>query len=217
VTPERKGTVPLDVQVARERQRRKRLRRVAFVLAPLAVWLWVRLLTGNPVSPGWPDLPPEAAVWIPLVAIVLLLGGLMVLPMVSNGRSPETVFLPEQIGGELRRRPRLGPVVGEVRHTLEVFLNHQQFRDRMGGQPRRGILFEGPPAPARPTPPRQWPRRRGCPSSSSPRPRSRACGTAPPPARSAPTSGGCARSPASKAGRSVSSRSSTPSAPAGAA
>jgi cell division protease FtsH len=32
-----------------------------------------------------------------------------------------------------------------VRHTLEVFLNHQQFRDQMGGQPRRGVLFEGPP------------------------------------------------------------------------
>ena len=137
--------MPLDVQVARERQRRKRLRRVAFVLAPLAVWLWVRLLTGNPVSPGWPDLPPEAAVWIPLVAIVLLLGGLMVLPMVSNGRSPETVFLPEQIEVSFDDVLGLGPVVGEVRHTLEVFLNHQQFRDRMGGQPRRGILFEGPP------------------------------------------------------------------------
>ena len=39
----------------------------------------------------------------------------------------------------------LGPVLTEVRHTLEVFLNHQHFRDRHGRPPRRGILFEGPP------------------------------------------------------------------------
>jgi cell division protease FtsH len=141
----KEGAVPPDVQVARERQRRRRLRRVAIVLAPLAIWLWVRLLTGNPVSPGWPHLPPEAAVWIPLGGIVLLLGGLMVLPMVGNSRSPETIFLPEQIEVTFDDVLGLGPVLGEVRHSLEVFLNHQQFRDRMGGQPRRGILFEGPP------------------------------------------------------------------------
>jgi cell division protease FtsH len=145
VSLSKEGAVPLDVRVARERQRRKRLRRVAMVLAPLAIWLWVRLLIGNPVSPGWPDLPAEAAVWIPLFALVLLLGGLMILPMVGNGRSPETIFLPEQIEVTFDDVLGLGPVLGEVRHTLEVFLNHQQFRDRMGGQPRRGILFEGPP------------------------------------------------------------------------
>jgi cell division protease FtsH len=137
--------VPLDVQVARERQRRKRLRRIVIALAPLAIWLWVRLLTGNPVSPGWPNLPPEAMIWLPLLAIVLLLGGLMVLPMVGNGRSPDTTFLPEQIEVAFDDVIGLGAVLGEVRHTLDVFLNHQQFRDRMGGQPRRGILFEGPP------------------------------------------------------------------------
>ncbi len=39
----------------------------------------------------------------------------------------------------------LGPVLSEVRQSLEVFLNHRHFRDHMGGQPRRGLLFEGPP------------------------------------------------------------------------
>jgi cell division protease FtsH len=137
--------VPLDVQVARERQRRRRLRRIALALAPLAIWLWARLLTGNPVSPGWPDLPPEAVIWLPGLGIVLLLAALLIFPMVSNGRSPEVVYLPEQIEVTFEDVLGLGPVLGEVRHTLDVFLNYRQFRDRMGGQPRRGILFEGPP------------------------------------------------------------------------
>ncbi|MBS1195821.1 MAG: hypothetical protein H6R33_541, partial [Actinobacteria bacterium] len=70
--------MPLDVQVTRERQRRRRLRRILIVLSPLVIWLWVRLLTGNPVSPGWPDLPPEAVYWIPGIVIVLILGVMLV-------------------------------------------------------------------------------------------------------------------------------------------
>jgi SpoVK/Ycf46/Vps4 family AAA+-type ATPase len=30
-------------------------------------------------------------------------------------------------------------------HTLDVFLGYATFRERLGGNPRRGILFEGPP------------------------------------------------------------------------
>jgi len=137
--------VPLDVQAARERQRRKRLRRLMVVLTPLAVWLWVRLLSGNPVSPGWPHLAPEVTFWVFAFAAILVLGAIVMLPMISSGRSPETIFLPEQIEVGFDDVLGLGPVLGEVRHTLDVFLNHQQFRERMGGQPRRGILFEGPP------------------------------------------------------------------------
>ncbi len=137
--------MPLDVQAARERQRRKRLRRLMVVLTPLAVWLWVRLLSGNPVSPGWPHLAPEVTFWVFAFAAILVLGAIVMLPMISSGRSPETIFLPEQIEVGFDDVLGLGPVLGEVRHTLDVFLNHQQFRERMGGQPRRGILFEGPP------------------------------------------------------------------------
>ncbi len=137
--------MPLDVQVTRERQRRRRLRRILIVLAPLVIWLWARLLTGNPVSPGWPDLPPEAVYWIPGIVIVLILGAVMIVPMMGSGRSPETIFLPEQIDVTFDDVLGLGPVLTEVRQSLEVFLNHRHFRDDMGGQPRRGILFEGPP------------------------------------------------------------------------
>ena len=137
--------VPVDVQITRELQRGRRLRRLAWIMSPLVAWLWVRILSGNPVSPGWPQLPPEAIYWLPGVFIILLLGVVLIGPMLGNGRSPEIVFLPEQIDISFADVKGLGPVLPEVRHTLDVFLNHQQFRDKMGGQPRRGILFEGPP------------------------------------------------------------------------
>ena len=135
----------VDVHATRERQRRRRLRRIAWVLAPLVAWMWLRILDGNPVSPGWPHLPEEAMIWLPGIVIILLLGVVLIAPMLGNGRSPEVVFLPEQIDVGFDDVVGLGPVLHEVRHTLDVFLNHQAFRDRMGGQPRRGILFEGPP------------------------------------------------------------------------
>jgi ATP-dependent Zn protease len=137
--------MPVDVQITRERQRRRRLRRVAWIMSPLVAWLWLRIISGSPVSPGWPDLPPEAVYWLPGVFIILLLGVVLIVPMLGNGRSPEVIFLPEQIDVSFDDVKGLGPVLSEVRHTLDVFLNHQRFRDQMGGQPRRGILFEGPP------------------------------------------------------------------------
>jgi ATP-dependent Zn protease len=135
----------VDVQVTRERQRRRRLRKVAWILSPLVLWLWLRILDGNPVSPGWPDLPSDAMIWLPGILIILLIGVVLVAPMLGSGRSPETIYLPEQIDISFDDVKGLGPVLGEVRHTLDVFLNHQRFRDQMGGQPRRGVLFEGPP------------------------------------------------------------------------
>ena len=135
----------VDVQVTRERQRRKRLRRVAILLSPPVAWLWLGIASGNPVSPGWPHLPPEAMFWLPGILIILLLAVVLIAPMLGNGRSPETIYLPEQIEVGFDDVKGLGPVLGEVRHTLEVFLNHRHFRDDMGGQPRRGVLFEGPP------------------------------------------------------------------------
>lgn len=137
--------MPFDVEVSRERRRQRRLRRLAWFLAPIVAWLWLRIAAGNPVSPGWPDLGPDAATWLPGFFVILLLVLLILGPMLGNGRSPEVVYLPEQIDISFDSVKGLGPVLVEVRHTLEVFLNHQRFREEMGGAPRRGILFEGPP------------------------------------------------------------------------
>ncbi len=136
---------PVDVQVTRELQRNRRLRRILWVIGPLAAWMWVRLIDGNPVSPGLPQLGPDAVLWLPGLLIVLLIAAALIIPMVGHGRSPEIVFLPEQIDIGFDQVRGLGPVLGEVEHTLQVFLNHRHFRDQMGGAPRRGILFEGPP------------------------------------------------------------------------
>ena len=136
----------IDVTATRERQRRRRLIRLSgFFLLPIAAFLWYRMLTSNPISPGLPNLPPEAVFWLPGLAIILLLGLVMLGPMLSNGRSPHSIFLPEQIEIGFSDVKGLGAVVAEVRHTLEVFLNHKRFKVEMGGQPRRGVLFEGPP------------------------------------------------------------------------
>ncbi|HSM02118.1 MAG TPA: AAA family ATPase [Acidimicrobiia bacterium] len=137
--------MPFDVEVSRERRRQRRLRRLAWFLAPIVAWLWLRIAAGNPVSPGWPDLGPDAATWLPGFFVILLLVLLILGPMLGNGRSPEVVYLPEQIDVSFDSVKGLGPVLVEVRHTLEVFLNHQRFREEMGGAPRRGVLFEGPP------------------------------------------------------------------------
>ncbi|MGD2050881.1 MAG: AAA family ATPase [Acidimicrobiia bacterium] len=135
----------IDVAEARERDRRRRLRRVLFVLGPIGAWLWWRIISGNPVSPGMPDFGPNAILWLPGLALILILGLVIVLPMLGNGRSPHTIYLPEQIEIGFDDVRGLGGVLDEVRHTLDVFLNHARFRAEMGGNPRRGVLFEGPP------------------------------------------------------------------------
>jgi ATP-dependent Zn protease len=135
----------VDVARAREEQRRKRLRRVAWLLAPVVAWLWIRVAAGNPVSPGWPDFGPDFMMWLPLLLIVLLIGTLILVQTLGNGRSPDIMFLPEQIDVGFDDIRGMGQVRVEVEHSLDVFLNHRHFTDDMGGRPRRGLLFEGPP------------------------------------------------------------------------
>lgn len=100
---------------------------------------------GNPVKPGFPHLPETAVFWLPGILLVVLLGLVFILPMLGNGRSPHTIYLPEQIEVGFDDVKGVGGVVDEVRRTLQVFLNHQRFRDDLGGTPRRGVLFEGAP------------------------------------------------------------------------
>jgi cell division protease FtsH len=79
---------------------------------------------------------PEAMLWLPALLIVLLIAVVMLLPMLGQGRSPHLTYRPEQIDVGLR---------DEVTKTLNLFLGYATFKDRLGGNPRRGILFEGKP------------------------------------------------------------------------
>src|SRR5207247_5385697 len=77
--------------------------------------------------------------------LVGALGAVMVLPMVLNSRSPHILIPPDQIETGLTEVKGLDTQVDEVVRTLDVFMGYATFRDSLGGNPRRGILFEGPP------------------------------------------------------------------------
>jgi ATP-dependent Zn protease len=132
-----------DVGRLRERRRQRRLLRVAAALAPLAGWLWYRLLLGDPV--GLPDLPTVD----PLYLMSALFFAVLLVAMVGtswfSGRSPHVVYRPEQIDVRFDDVKGLGPVTEDARRSLDLLLTGRTFRSRMGGTPRRGLLFEGPP------------------------------------------------------------------------
>jgi len=133
-----------DVAVARERTRRRRLARLAAVLAIVAVWMWVRLVIGNPVQLGMPNLPfpPE---FLPGLALVVVLVLALAVPMLGAGRSPHVLFRPSEIEIGFEDVKGAGVVVEEVVKTLNLFLAHRTFKEQMGGSSRRAMLFEGPP------------------------------------------------------------------------
>ena len=132
-----------DVGIYRERSRHRRLVRLGLLLVVTAGWLWFRILTHNAIA--LPYLTPRWVVFFPTVALILLLGGALMVPLVGAGRSPHVLFHPNDIGVTLDDVKGLPVVVDEVVKTLNLFLAHKTFHDRMGGTSRRAILFEGPP------------------------------------------------------------------------
>jgi len=139
------GMPGTDVGVTRERVRRRRLRRVAIVLVPVAVWLWVRIILGEARLPGMPHVPSTLVPFIPAVVLSLLLGLMLIGPLLGAGRSPHVLYRPSEIDVRLEDVRGAGTVVEEVVKTLNLFLAHRTFSERMGGSPRRAVLFEGPP------------------------------------------------------------------------
>jgi DNA polymerase III delta prime subunit len=97
---------------------------------------------------GAPFLPALPAV-DPLYLMVGLFFGVMIFFMVGmqvvSRRSPHITYRPEEIDVSLDDVKGLGPVRDEVERTLDLFLAGRSFREDLGGTPRRGVLFEGPP------------------------------------------------------------------------
>ncbi|WP_336922976.1 AAA family ATPase [Aquipuribacter sp. SD81] len=131
-----------DVGVARERIRQRRLLRVALWLSPLLAWFTWRAVTGAPPFPALPAVDPLYLI-VGVFFVVLIL--VMVGTQVVARRSPHVTYRPEQIDVDLDDVKGLGPVREEVSRTLDLFLAGRSFRDELGGTPRRGVLFEGPP------------------------------------------------------------------------
>ncbi len=134
-----------DVAVSREDSRRRRLRRVALALAPVGAWLWWRLLTGRTLTWGLPELGPDLGLYAPGFLLVIVLTAVLVIPLLGAGRSPHVMYRSSEIGTTLDDVKGARVVKDEVVRTLNLFLAYKTFRDRMGGTPRRAILFEGPP------------------------------------------------------------------------
>jgi ATP-dependent Zn protease len=129
----------------RERQRQRRLTKLLVVLGVALIAFWIGELTGNPVRLGIPDViqnSPELAIMLVFLVLISLL---MLVPLLGASRSPHTVLRPGDSS------IRLSDVVGadqtkrEAIDSLNLFLNHEAFTTELGGAPRRGLLFEGPP------------------------------------------------------------------------
>jgi ATP-dependent Zn protease len=135
----------VDATAKRESVRQRRLLRFAlFLLVPLG-YVWLRELSGDSVEPRIPN-PLSADPYILVaVAMMSLLCVMLLVPLVGAGRSPHVLLRPTD------SKVRLADVVGadatrrEAIDTLNLFLSHKQFKTEMGGSPRRGVLFEGPP------------------------------------------------------------------------
>jgi cell division protease FtsH len=140
------GSTPLrdaDVTRTRERTRQRRLLRLAAAMGVVAAWLWWRLLNGDPV--GRPHLPAVDPLYLMSGAFFLVLILAVVASTFVSGRSPHTVIRPEQLDVSLDDVVGIDVVKAEVVRTLNLFLAHRTFATRMGGRPRRGVLFEGAP------------------------------------------------------------------------
>ncbi len=133
-----------DVSRARETSRLRRLTRLALVLGAVAVWLWSRVLGGRSLWPGMPDIPISQEYVFPLI-LILVLAIALIGPLMGAGRSPHVTFHSSELDVTLDDVKGIDTVRDEVVRTLNLFLAHRTFRREMGGNPRRAILFEGPP------------------------------------------------------------------------
>jgi ATP-dependent Zn protease len=135
----------VDATAKRESVRQRRLLRVALTLLVPVGYVWYRELRGDPVHPTLPNPFAYDPVVMISVALMAMLMVVIMVPLVGAGRSPHVVLRPSD------SKVRLADVVGadatrrEAIDTLNLFLSHKQFKQDMGGSPRRGVLFEGPP------------------------------------------------------------------------
>jgi ATP-dependent Zn protease len=135
----------LDVSRIRETTRRRRLWHLFWLLAPLAAWMYYRIGNGNMLRIGMPSLSQtQLQIMLPL-GLIVILGIVLVVPMMAMGKSPHVRYDPSEIEVSLDDVVGLGAVKDEVVKSLNLFLGYQTFRRVMGGNPRKGVLFEGPP------------------------------------------------------------------------
>jgi cell division protease FtsH len=82
---------------------------------------------------------------LPAFILVVVLAIALLVPLALAGKSPHVRYAPSEITVSFDDVVGLGVVREEVVKTLNLFLGYKTFRDIMGGNPRKAILFEGPP------------------------------------------------------------------------
>jgi len=132
-----------DVAAVREQHRLRRLSRLSLVLAAVLAWILWRGLSRLPLVPI-PHLGATAARFVPVVILIGFLALLLGAQFIGGGSSPHILFRPGDIDVGLDDVVGIDSVKNEVIKTLNLFLGHKRFRE-LGGLPRRGVLFEGPP------------------------------------------------------------------------
>lgn len=131
-----------DVFRQRDRTKRKKVLRAIVVIFALDLYLLYRYADHNPLR--MPGLPQDWIVFLPGILLIFAIGLMVAMPLMS-GRSPHTTVHPEEVEVGLTDIQGLDTQVEEVVRTLDAFLGYATFRDELGGTPRRGLLFEGPP------------------------------------------------------------------------
>ncbi len=135
----------IDANANRERVRQRRLRKALTILSVVLAFLVWRLATDNlirPGIPGWVQGNPEIVI---ALGLILILGTVIFVPFLTAGRSPHTllratdsdVSLDDVVGAEQTKR--------EAIDSMNLFLASETFQREMGGNARRGVMFEGPP------------------------------------------------------------------------
>ncbi len=132
-----------DVAAIREHHRRRRIRRLFVVLALVFGWVLWRDLHHESLIP-FPHVGGAIAQYLPALLLVGLLSLIIGAQFLGGGASPHTLFRPGDIDVGLDDVVGIDNVKFEVVKTLNLFLGHKRFKE-LGGLPRRGILFEGPP------------------------------------------------------------------------
>ncbi len=135
----------VDVSRLREHNRRRRILRMGLWLFPVGIWLWYRLLNGQPMLPFEWHYTDNQKQLTPAIFLVTVVAMGVVLPLLMAGKSPHVRYQASEINVGFADVVGLGVVKDEVVKTLNLFLAYRTFRERMGGNPRKAILFEGPP------------------------------------------------------------------------
>jgi ATP-dependent Zn protease len=138
-------TATSDVGQARERARGRRLGRLGALLVVPLVYLWWRVLAGDPFDPFDLTLPHVDPFLLIVFVFFAAMLALMLGMTLFAGRSPHVTYRPEQIDVTLADVRGIDLVKADVVRSLNLFLANRSFRAEMGGTPRRGLLFEGPP------------------------------------------------------------------------